>query len=187
MTTDLEIRRRVSRMFGFVLLGFLISSAIYPIVWRLRWQPAIDALRWFNKKVQNPVTMRVAGKKNRELAVLHHTGRRSGREYVVPVLPHRAGQLFFIPLTYGTNVDWCRNVLAAGGCAIDHDGVRYDTVAPAIVPTTEAVRMLPSRRMRLFGLLGIESFLRLEISDVRPAEQAIEVPANTLGGASPIT
>jgi hypothetical protein len=173
VTNDVALWRRVARVLGFILLGFLISRAIYPIVWRSRWQPAIDALRWFNKKVNNPVTLRVAGKRNRGLAVLHHTGRRSGREYVVPVLPQRTRQSFFIPLTYGTEVDWCRNVLASGGCAIDHDGVRYDTVAPAIVPTTEAARHLDSRRMKVFGLLGTESFLRLDIShSERPAEQA---------------
>ncbi len=57
--------------------------------------------------------------------------------------------------------------------AIDHDGVRYDTVAPAIVPMTEAAPYLASRQRRVFGLLGVESFLRLEIShSERPAEQA---------------
>jgi deazaflavin-dependent oxidoreductase (nitroreductase family) len=151
----------------------LISRAVYPIVWRLRWQPAIDALRWFNKKVQNPVSLRVAGKKNGDLAALHHTGRRSGKEYVVPVLAQRTGQSFLIPLSYGTEVDWCRNVLASRGCAIDHGGVRYDTIAPAIVTMTEAAQNLTSRRMKVFGLLGIESFLRLDIADSeRSAEQA---------------
>jgi deazaflavin-dependent oxidoreductase (nitroreductase family) len=173
MTNDVALWRRVARVIGFILLGFLVSRAVYPLVWRSGWQPAIDALRWFNKKVQNPVTLRVAGKKNRDLAALHHTGRRSGREYVVPVLAHRTGQSFLIPLSYGTDVDWLRNVLASGGCAIDHDGVRYDTVAPAIVPMTEAARNLTSRRVRVFGLLGIELFLRLDIShSERPAEQA---------------
>ena len=118
------------------------------------------------------MTLRVAGKQNRPLAALHHTGRKSGREYVVPVLAHRTGQSFLIPLTYGTEVDWLRNVLAAGGCSIDRDGVRYDTVAPAIVPTTEAAQYLSARRMRVFGLLGTESFLRLDMAHgERPAEQ----------------
>jgi deazaflavin-dependent oxidoreductase (nitroreductase family) len=173
VTNGVALWRRLVRVIGFILLGFLISRAIYPIVWRSQWQPAIDALRWFNKKVQNPLTMRVAGRKNRDLAVLHHTGRRTGREYVVPVLAHRTGHSFMIPLSYGTEVDWLRNVLASGGCAIDHDGLRHDTVAPAIVPIAEAARNLSSRRMRVFGLLGIESFLRLDIvHSERPAEQA---------------
>ena len=91
----------------------------------------------------------------------------------MPVLPQRTGQSFLIPLTYGTNVDWLRNVQASGGCAIDHDGVRYDTVATAIVPMTEAAPYLASRQLRVFGLLGVESFLRLDIShSERPAEQA---------------
>ena len=173
MTKDAAPGRRVVRVIGFILLGFLISRAVYPLVWRSRWQPAIDALRWFNKKVNNPLTLRVAGKKDRDLAALHHTGRKSGREYVVPVMAHRTGQSFLIPLSYGTEVDWLRNVLASGGCAIDHDGVRYDTVAPAIVSMTEATPSLTSRRARVFGLLGVESFLRLDISHSgKPAEQA---------------
>ena len=173
VTRITTLGRRVARVAGFILLGFLISRAVYPLVWRLGWQPAIDALRWFNKKVQNPLTMRVAGKKNRDLAVLHHTGRRSGREYAVPVLAHRSGQSFLVPLSYGTNVDWLRNVLASGSCAIDHDGVRYDTVAPVIMPIAEAAQHLNPRRVRVLGLLGIESFLRLDISHTeRPAEQA---------------
>jgi hypothetical protein len=173
VTNDVAIRRRAARIVIGVLLVFLISRAIYPIVWRSGWQPAIDALRWFNKKVQNPVTLKMAGRRNRGVAVLHHTGHKSGREYVVPVLPQRTGQSFLIPLTYGTNVDWLRNAQASGGCAIDHDGVRYDTVAPEIVPMTEAAPHLASRQRRVFGLLGVESFLRLDISHCeRPAEQA---------------
>jgi hypothetical protein len=51
--------------------------------------------------------------------------------------------------------------------------VRYDTVAPAIVPMTEAAQNLTSRRVRVFRLLGIESLLRLDISHFEsPAEQA---------------
>ena len=164
MTNSGALCRRVARVIGFILLGFLITRAIYPIVWRSQWQPAIDALRWFNKKVQNPLTLRVAGKKNRDLAALHHTGRKSGREYVVPVLVQRTGQSFLIPLSYGTKVDWYRNVMASGGCAIVHDGERHDMVAPAIMPISEAAQNLTSRQTRVFGLLGIESFLRLDIS-----------------------
>jgi deazaflavin-dependent oxidoreductase (nitroreductase family) len=158
------------------LLGCLIveviSDVIFLIVWRSRWQPGIDALRWFNKRVQNPVMLRLAGKRNRELAALHHTGRESGRQYVTPVTAQRAGQSFLIPLPYGTNVDWCRNVLAYGGCAIDHQGVRYATVAPAIVPADEAAPNL-ARWRKWFALMGVESYLRLSIGQTeRPVEQA---------------
>ena len=45
--------------------------------------------------------------------------------------------------------------------------------SPAIVPMMEAAQDLTSRRTRVFGLLGIESFLRLDISHSEmPAEQA---------------
>ena len=35
-----------------------------------------------------------------------------------------------LQLPYGTDADWRRNVPAAGGCVLEHDGVRY--AAPAL-------------------------------------------------------
>lgn len=57
------------------------------------------------------------------------TSPRSGAE--------RVGQLFVIQLPYGTDVDWCRNVIARRGRTLEHDGVRYHTSAPTIVPGTD--------------------------------------------------
>jgi hypothetical protein len=71
------------------------------------------------------------------MTAVHHKGRKSGREYVTPVWAERVGQSFYIQLPYGTDVDWCHNVLADDGCTLENDGVRYDAVAPAIVPAAE--------------------------------------------------
>ena len=170
MTSDVSLWRRVARIVGGLLLAYLIfdliSRLVYIVVWRSRWKPAIDALRRFNKKVSNPRALKAAGKRDQTLSALHHTGRRSGREYVVPVWAQRVGQSFYVPLPYGADVDWCRNVLASGGCAIEHDGVRYDTVARAIVPAGDVAPKLAGQRRRMFGLMGVESFLRLDVSPV---------------------
>lgn len=174
MTGHLALWRRALRTVGRIVLGYLIyrvfESVIRIAVWRSRWRPAIDALRRYNKKVGagtrvvpqgKPATSKKTGKRT---TAVHHTGRRSGRRYVTPVWAERVGQSFLIQLPYGTDVDWCRNVLAGGGCAVEHDGARYDTIAPMIVPAAEARPHLPSATRRMQSLIGARSYLRLDIN-----------------------
>jgi deazaflavin-dependent oxidoreductase (nitroreductase family) len=172
MSGGLTVRRGVAWLLGGVVLGYLLFSLVMFAVWRSRRQPAIDALRRFNKKL-NPVRLRSAGKRGGAwaAAAIHHTGRKSGREYATPVWAHRVGQAFYIGLPYGTNVDWGHNVLAAGGCTIESGGVCYDTVSPAIVPAEEAAPQLPGLQRRMLGLMGVDSYLRL---DIVPAEESVE-------------
>lgn len=48
-------------------------------------------------------------------AELEHVGRRSGRVYRTVILAFRHGPAFTVALTYGPDVDWLRNIEAAGG------------------------------------------------------------------------
>jgi deazaflavin-dependent oxidoreductase (nitroreductase family) len=153
-----------------MVVVYLATSVLLVVVWRTRWRPGIDAIRRFNKKVR-PVTLKVAGKR---ITTVHHAGRKSGSEYVTPVWAERSGRSFFIQLPYGTDVDWCRNVLAGGGCALERNGVRYETAAPVIVPAAEAVPLLPPGLRRMHRLAGVESYLRLDIGRA-------EKPAKTAG------
>ncbi|MGB3551271.1 MAG: hypothetical protein WA993_11305, partial [Candidatus Binatus sp.] len=50
------------------------------------------------------------------LAVVHHVGRMSGRNYSTPVVAFRSRKRFVIPMTYGRDVDWARNIVKAHGC-----------------------------------------------------------------------
>lgn len=155
--------RRAVWALGGAAFAYVLQSVIHVVVWRTRWQPGIDALRWFHKSVR-PMELRSAGKRSKSTAAVHHTGRRSGKDYVTPVWAHRVGEGFLIGLPYGTGVDWCRNVLAAGGCVLDHDGVRYDVIAPVIVPVRDVPARLAGTRRSMLELMGIESFLRLDIA-----------------------
>ena len=69
-------------------------------------------------RVLNPLIVRLALLHFHMAAQLTHTGRRSGRTYVTPVGARRAGDLVLIPLTFGNQSDWSRNVLAAGGLLV---------------------------------------------------------------------
>lgn len=134
-------------------------SAIYPVVFLSRWQPAIRALRRLNKVVR-PEVLREADER---VTLVHHAGCRSGKEYVTPVWAERVGQSFLIGLPYGTDVDWCRNVLAGGGCALVYRGERYDTTAPVILAAAEAEAQLPTGSRWMHRLTRAESYLRLSI------------------------
>ena len=117
-------------------------------------------------KALNPAMRRLAGRPHvGMIALLRHTGRRSGRQYTTPVGAHLAGDTVVIPLTFGTESDWSRNVRAAGGCSIRLGGVDYETVQPRVVTAEEArpvVRSAYSGMQRaMFRMLGIKRFLLL--------------------------
>ncbi len=72
-----------------------------------------------------------------------------------------------IPLTFGSTSDWCRNVLAAGGCTVSLDGQEY-TTDDARVVNDVAVRAELSAAFspvtRLFlRAQGTREFLRLRV------------------------
>jgi deazaflavin-dependent oxidoreductase (nitroreductase family) len=119
-------------------------------------------------RVLNPFVVRLAGRPHfRMAAQLTHTGRHSGRTYVTPVGARRAGDTVLIPLTFGTQSDWSRNVLAAGRCSLRLLGVEYDATAPALLSPQEAdpnVRAAFGRLERAsMRMLGIRQFLRLSV------------------------
>jgi deazaflavin-dependent oxidoreductase (nitroreductase family) len=79
--------------------------------------PLPKSLARFNKRVTNRVTGLIAGWAP-GFAILTHRGRRSGKEYRIPINVFRVPGGYRFALTYGPETDWVRNVLAAGGCTI---------------------------------------------------------------------
>ena len=76
-----------------------------------------------------------------------------------------------IPLTFGNQSDWSRNVLAAGGCSLRLEGADYRATAPVLLTPEEADRYVRAAFGRLerasLRLLGIRQFLRLSVELVR--------------------
>ncbi len=77
------------------------------------------------KYILNPVTRRVARSSFGPFAIVRHVGRRSGKLYETPIIVSPVEDGFVIELTYGSDVDWHKNVLAAGGCMIVWHGKEY--------------------------------------------------------------
>ena len=125
--------------------------------------PVKDAVRTFNKFVLNPAMLLLAGRKWWYAGVIRHTGRRSGKTYATPVVVNPvAGDGFVIPLPYGTEVDWLRNVLAAGTATVTVDGESYEVCRPEVIGAAAAAPLLSARRRREFNRWGIGHYLRLQ-------------------------
>ncbi|MGW4366468.1 nitroreductase family deazaflavin-dependent oxidoreductase [Nocardia takedensis] len=116
------------------------------------------ALARFNRHVTNPVAGLVAGRVP-PFAVVVHRGRRSGRTYRTPVwvFPHDGSYRF--ALTYGRDVDWVRNVLAAGSFQIETRGRTIELIDPTVIEDPAASWAPPVIRRVLLGISAHHSLL----------------------------
>lgn len=120
-----------------------------------------DAVRIFNKRVLNPLMLNLAGRRHWYASVIRHTGRRSAKVYTTPVVADRVPDGFILPLPYGTDVDWLRNLLASGGAALTVDGETFDVVAPSVIDAATALPQLSPRRRCAFRLFRIANFVKV--------------------------
>lgn len=70
-------------------------------------------------------------------AVIGHTGRKSGKAYRTPILGFVAHGTFVVPILYGEQSEWVKNLLAANGGTLHRAARRYELRDPRIVPATE--------------------------------------------------
>lgn len=129
------------------------------------WPPPFRTLiRTSNKYLLNPIMLRLAGRQHWYASVIEHTGRRSGRRYSTPIVADLVDGHLIIPLPYGTQVDWVRNVLTAGEADIISKGNTYHVVSPELISATQALPELPHDRRRTFERVEISHFLRARIA-----------------------
>jgi deazaflavin-dependent oxidoreductase (nitroreductase family) len=128
-----------------------------------------QAVRTFNKHLLNPVMLGLAGRPYWYAARLEHVGRRSGRSYATPVVATAVPGGFVVPLPYGTEVDWLRNLRASGKAAIVVHGERYVLNDPEVMTTAEISPDLPRREQYRAWIWRIGHWLRVS---ARPQQQA---------------
>ena len=146
-------------LWGVSLYAMLI--AFYLLVFRLRSQRVNDAVCVFNKYVLNPVMM-FMDRPHLYASVLRHKGRRSGKEYAIPVVAQPIKGGYVVPLAYGEKVDWLKNVRASGQCTIEaRDGV-HTLGKPEVIATEEALAAMSPRARMMFRAFGHERCLKLE-------------------------
>jgi deazaflavin-dependent oxidoreductase (nitroreductase family) len=92
--------------------------------------------------------------------ILSHVGRKSGKIYRTPVNVFRAPSEFIIALTYSSQCEWVKNVLAADSCELKTVGRKYRLVAPKVVRDTTRRRFpLPVRL--ILTLVGADEYMEL--------------------------
>jgi deazaflavin-dependent oxidoreductase (nitroreductase family) len=118
-------------------------------------------------KMLNPIIGKLAGRRHVPMAQLEHIGRRTGKAYATSVGARLASGVVLIPLTFGNQSDWARNVYAAGGCSVQINGAAYHLVHPQFLDVADAE---PATRVSfhaverlVFKVLGIKQFMRLEL------------------------
>ncbi len=99
--------------------------------------------------------------------ILTHLGRKSGKVYYTPVNVFRAPNGLVIALTYSSQSEWVKNVLAAGGCELKTRGKEYKLSAPKIVrdPTR---RRFPIPVRVVLRLVGADEYMELSILSSLP-------------------
>lgn len=107
----------------------------------------------------NRLTRLVAGRLP-GFAILHYAGRTSGRSYRTPMNVFRDGDGYVFALTYGGDVQWVKNVLAAGGCDMEVRGRTIRLERPELI-TDPARRLMPQPVRAFLGLLAVTEFLRM--------------------------
>jgi len=123
----------------------------------------IDGIRIFNKTIFNRITLRLTESGKGPFSIICHIGRQSGRTYRTPVFASYNGETIIIPLSYGENVDWLRNILAQGGCEIIHKKKRMSATNPEVIDSAIALTLLPEKRREVFERFNLKKFVRLQI------------------------
>jgi len=114
-----------------------------------------------NKHVTNRLATPVV-RRLRSGAVVVHTGRVSGSEYRTPVLAFRHRGGFVIPLTYGIESDWVKNVQTAGGCRLEYESELLTLDRAHLVDEDEVQPGLPAYVRLALSLLNVHHFLLLD-------------------------
>jgi deazaflavin-dependent oxidoreductase (nitroreductase family) len=113
----------------------------------------------FTVKVINPITRRFVGFVP-GFAMLTHVGRKSGRTYHTPINVFRRGDHYVFALTYGSDVQWLKNIFAAGSVEMRTRGRDIRLVEPELIVDPE-LRLMPLP-LRIAGKLNrVSEFLRM--------------------------
>jgi hypothetical protein len=127
-------------------------------------------MRPLYKHVFNPKSLRDAKRGELRWGVLHHVGRTSGRSYETPIDAQPMPGGMVIPLVYGPQADWCRNVLAAGNCTLTLDGNDIELIEPLVISWVEAEPQVSAGKARFWRSIGIEHLLSLKTAASAQAE-----------------
>src|SRR5438309_7666590 len=140
---------------GAIIIIAIAASGALVMRFRKRWLAKI------NHAVTNRITGLFAGWLP-GFGILTHVGRKSGKVYRTPINVFRASSGFIIALTYSSQSEWVKNVLAAGGCELRTRGKKYQLSAPKVVRDPTRKRFPIPVRVVL-KVVGADEYMELSI------------------------
>jgi deazaflavin-dependent oxidoreductase (nitroreductase family) len=111
------------------------------------------------RSLANRVFLLVSGRWFRAYSIVRHVGRTSGRAYQNPVSAYPLGDGFVIPVLYGTQSQWVRNVMAAGRFTLRTKGRDYPLERPEVIPPAQALAAYPALLRRIMRSQQIQAFV----------------------------
>lgn len=126
----------------------------------------------FVTRVIDPWLVRrgIVAKTGGEIGLIEHVGRRSGTVRIAPVHPVPIEDGFKIIVPLGLESQWARNVMAAGHCRMEADGVIYELDDPSLV-SPSVVEGVPPLAGPVMDWLGFR-YLKLHRVADRPGTLA---------------
>jgi deazaflavin-dependent oxidoreductase (nitroreductase family) len=119
-------------------------------------------IRPFTTRIVNPITRLFAGWVP-GFGILTYPGRKSGRRYRTPMNVFRRGDAYVFALTYSSNVDWVKNILAAGECSLRTIGRDVRLVEPELFVDPQR-REMPLVVRSFLHLMRVTEFMRMRIA-----------------------
>jgi deazaflavin-dependent oxidoreductase (nitroreductase family) len=131
----------------------IAASGVLMMRFRKRWLAKINIA--FTNRITGLFAGWLPG-----FGILTHVGRKSGKVYRTPVNVFRASNDFIIALTYSSQSEWVKNVLAAGGCELKTRGKKYQLSAPRVVRDTTR-RRFPFPVRTVLRVVGADEYIEL--------------------------
>jgi len=138
-----------------IIIIAIAVSGVLLMRFRKRWLAKINIV--FTNRITSLFAGWFPG-----FGILTHVGRKSGKVYRTPVNVFQASNGFIIALTYSSQSEWVKNVLAAGGCELRTRGKRYQLSAPHVVHDPTRRRFPIPVRVAL-RIVGADEYMDLSI------------------------
>jgi len=116
----------------------------------------------FTTHILNPFT-RLFVHRLPGFAIISHRGRKSGEIHRTPMNVFRDGDDYVFALTYGSGVQWVKNVMAAGEADLRIGDKTIHLTGPEVFIDPKR-RLMPLPVRFMLGVMRVSEFLRMRPS-----------------------
>lgn len=110
------------------------------------------------KNTLNRVTAPLARKGRGPFSLVRHVGRKSGKTFETPLILAATDGGFVAELTYGDQVNWYRNIVAAGSCDVVVKGRLHHIDRIETMSTADGLRAFGPPFDTILRLMGRHEF-----------------------------